>query len=98
MEMMSRERANLFCGPSVTPLITVCPYELSLSFVTCRDKGSTLEILVYGKHVPLTRTDDSGTAQWPVNTAGGAVLPNQVSSNTFSPEPPHADEHYHVEE
>ncbi|GBP30129.1 Protein KIAA0556 homolog [Eumeta japonica] len=50
------------------------------------------------KHVPLTGTDDSRTAQRLVNTAGGVVLPNQVSSNSFSPEPLRADEHYHVEE
>ncbi|GBP82655.1 hypothetical protein EVAR_60102_1 [Eumeta japonica] len=50
------------------------------------------------KHVPLTETDDSRTAQCLVNTAGGVVLLNQVFSNSFSPEPLHADEHYHVEE
>ncbi|GBP13897.1 hypothetical protein EVAR_10466_1 [Eumeta japonica] len=44
------------------------------------------------------RTDDSRTAQCLVDTAAGVVLPNQVCSNSFSPEPLHADELYHVEE
>ncbi|GBP89120.1 hypothetical protein EVAR_62601_1 [Eumeta japonica] len=43
-------------------------------------------------------TDDSQKAQCLVNMASGVVLPNQVFSNSFSPEPLHADEHYHVEE
>ncbi|GBP27677.1 hypothetical protein EVAR_12722_1 [Eumeta japonica] len=50
------------------------------------------------EHVPLTETDDSPTAQCLMNTAGAVVLPNQVFSNSFSPEPLHAYEHYHVEE
>ncbi|GBP14047.1 hypothetical protein EVAR_102730_1 [Eumeta japonica] len=49
-------------------------------------------------HVPLTGTDDSRTAQCLVNTARGVVLSNQAFSNSFSPEPLHADEHYHAEE
>ncbi|GBP31919.1 hypothetical protein EVAR_18458_1 [Eumeta japonica] len=50
------------------------------------------------EHVPLTGADDSRMAQCLVNTAGEVVLPNQVFSNSFSPEPLHADEHYHIEE
>ncbi|GBP00487.1 Solute carrier family 12 member 9 [Eumeta japonica] len=46
----------------------------------------------------IDQNNDSRMAQCLVNTAGGVVLPNQVFSNSFSPEPLHADEHYHVEE
>ncbi|GBP48233.1 hypothetical protein EVAR_96822_1 [Eumeta japonica] len=50
------------------------------------------------EHVPLTGTDDSRTAQCLINTAGGIIIPNQMFSNSFSPEPLHTDERYHVEE
>ncbi|GBP55924.1 Putative postmeiotic segregation increased 2-like protein 3 [Eumeta japonica] len=50
------------------------------------------------EHVLLTGSDDSRTMQYLVNTAGEVVLLSQVFSNSFSPEPLHADEHYHVEE
>ncbi|GBP51254.1 hypothetical protein EVAR_48347_1 [Eumeta japonica] len=50
------------------------------------------------EYVPLTGTDDSRTAQCLVNAVARVVLPNQVFSNSFSSEPLHADEHYHVEE
>ncbi|GBP91794.1 Sorting nexin-21 [Eumeta japonica] len=37
-----------------------------------------VENMTLTEHVPLTGADDSRTAQWLVNTAGGVVLPHQV--------------------
>ncbi|GBP45669.1 hypothetical protein EVAR_35936_1 [Eumeta japonica] len=83
--------------PSNTPPLTPSTPSLQPSefLYLIRAESRTKAIL---EHVPLTGTDDSWTAQCLVNTAGGVVLPNQVFSNSFSPEPLHADEHYYVEE
>ncbi|GBP42777.1 hypothetical protein EVAR_23416_1 [Eumeta japonica] len=62
------------------------------------DKKTLADKSYKKEHVPLTGTDDSRTEQYLVNTAGEVVLSNQAISNSFSPEPLHVDEHYHLEE
>ncbi|GBP77870.1 hypothetical protein EVAR_54035_1 [Eumeta japonica] len=63
-----------------------------------KERASNLVWDIVTEHLPLTGTNDNVTAQCLMNTAGGVVLPNQVFSNSFTPEPLHANEHYLVEE